>query len=78
MFPIALNFRRSKFSQIAIFEDFVEIIANSARAHCMPRVKKFPLKYFREWLKIHEIKGPQKFIAIWYLKVGSSNASLFL
>ena len=68
MYRIALNFRGSKFSRIAIFEDFVEIIS---RTHCTRTLhavcQKFLLKYFREQLEIREIKDPRKFSAIQYI-----------
>ena len=55
-YRIVLNFRGSKFSWIAVFEDFVEIIS---RTRCMrtphAACQKCSLKYFRERLKIHEI-----------------------
>ena len=59
------NFRVSKFSRIAIFEEFIEIIL---RIHCTRTLhavcQKFSLKYFRERLKICKIKDPRKFSAI--------------
>ena len=63
---IAQKFQGSKFSQIAVFGDFVEIISRirCTRAPRMAHVIKFSLKYFREWLKIREIKDPRKFSAI--------------
>ena len=77
LYRIALNFGGSKFSRIAIFEVFVEIIL---RIRCMCTLhaacQKFPLKCFRKQLKIREIreiKNPLKFSAIRYtnLYIGS-------
>ena len=57
MYRIALNFRRSKFSQIAIFEDFVEIISRIRCTSTLHAVcQKFSLKYFHKRLKIREIR----------------------
>ena len=63
-YRIALNFRGSKFSRIAIF-------ISRIRSTHMPHAtcQKFSLKYFRKRLKIREIKDPQKFCAIRYLYV---------
>ena len=51
-----------------IFERFVEIVS---RIRCMRTLHtachKYLLKYFRERLKIREIKDPQNFSAIWYV-----------
>ena len=71
IYRIALNFRGSKFSRRAGFEEFVEIIL---QIHCMCTLhavcQKFSLKYFHKRLKIREIceiKDPQKFSTIRYL-----------
>ena len=70
-YRIVLNFQGSKFSRIAIFEDFVEIVS---RIRCMCTLhaacQKISMKYFREWLKIHkirEVKDLRKFSAIRYV-----------
>ena len=55
-YRIPLSLRGSEFSQIAIFEDFIETIL---RICCMrilhATCQKFSLKYFYELLKIHKI-----------------------
>ena len=68
---IVLNSRGSKFSWIASFENFIEIIL---RIHCMRTLhaacQKLSLKYFCEQLKIREIceiKDPQKIYGITFL-----------
>ena len=55
LYHIALIFRGSKFSRIAIFDNFVEKISwihYRSRGWC--DVSKFSLKYFREWHRIRE------------------------
>ena len=57
MYRIELNFRGSKFSRIVIFEDFVEIILQTRCTRILHATcQKFSLKYFREQLKICEIR----------------------
>ena len=68
-YHIALNFQGSKFLWIAIFEDFVDANLLHAHTHTACHVSKFSLKYFRERVKIceiREIKDPRKFSAIRY------------
>ena len=67
-----LNFRGSKFSQIAGFEEFGEIISRICCMHTLHAAwQKFSLKYLHERLKIrkirkiHKIKDPGKFSTIW-------------
>ena len=63
--------RGSKFSQIAIFEDFVEIISQIRCTHTLHATcQKFSLKYFQKQFKtreVHAIKDLQKFSAIQYI-----------
>ena len=55
-YRITLNFRRSKFSQIVIYEEFVEIFSQIRSTRTLhPMCQKFLLKYFRERSKIHKI-----------------------
>ena len=65
---IAQNFRESKFSKIAIFEDFIEIILRICCTCTLHTAgQKFSLKYFRKQSKFREIKDLRKFSAIWVL-----------
>ena len=72
-YRIALNFRVSKLSRIANFEDFLEIILLTHCTRTLHAVcQKYSLKYFREQLKIRkirEIKDLRKFSAIRYVHV---------
>ena len=70
VYRIVLNFRGPKFSQIAIVEEFIEIISRICCTRTLHAAcQKFSLKYFHERLKIREIreiKDPRKFSAIQY------------
>ena len=69
-YRIALIFRGSKFSQIAVFDNFVE---KNSRIRCRSRrwceVSKFSLQCFRKWHLIHENRenlDPRNISAIRY------------
>ena len=81
-YRIALNFWGSKFSRIATFEDFVEIISRTRCTRTQHAAcQKFTLKYFRERLKIceiREIKDPRKFSAIRYMLISNITSKNWL
>ena len=58
---IALKFRGSKFLQIAIFEDFIEIVLQ------IRWVSKIFVEIFSQMIEIRKIKDPRKFDAIRYI-----------
>ena len=66
-YHIALNFRRSKFSRIAIFEHFVEIIPQIhctciLHVHTARCVSKILLKYFRNFMKFAKLKTRENLV----------------
>ena len=63
MYRIVLNFRGSKFSRIAIFEDFV---ANLLHVHAAHRMPKIFVEIFLRTIIIREIKDSRKFSPIAY------------
>ena len=79
-YRITLNFRGSKFSQIVVLEDFVEVFL---RIHCTHTLHatchKFLLKYFHKRLKNHkicEIKDSRKFCTMRYIFLNLRRYSL--
>ena len=79
-YRITLNFRGSKFSQIVVFEDFVEVFLQIRCTRALHATRqKFLLKYFREQLKnykICEIKDSRKFCTMQYIFLNLRRYSL--
>ena len=66
-YHIALIFRESIFSRIAVYDNFVaKILQICCRSRQWCEVSKFLLKYFCEWHRIRENLDPRDISAIRY------------